>query len=76
MKENEPDIKYLFVPRSIAIIGASHDQKKIGIGLAGQGRQNKISQQREKDLCIPDPWTHEEREIFKELFGGFSYERG
>ena len=30
MKENEPDIKYLLDPRSIAVIGASQDQKKIG----------------------------------------------
>ena len=30
MKENEPEIKYLFEPRSVAVIGASHDQKKIG----------------------------------------------
>src|SRR5512136_2302932 len=30
MRENEPDIKYLFEPRSVAVIGASHDQKKIG----------------------------------------------
>src|SRR5512136_2779808 len=30
MRENEPDIKYLFEPRSLAVIGASHDQRKIG----------------------------------------------
>jgi acetyl coenzyme A synthetase (ADP forming)-like protein len=30
MRTNEPDIKYLFEPRSVAVIGASHDQKKIG----------------------------------------------
>ena len=26
-----PDIKYLFEPRSVAVIGASHDPSKIGI---------------------------------------------
>ncbi len=30
MKANESDIKYLFEPRSVAVIGASHDQRKIG----------------------------------------------
>ena len=30
MKENEPDIRYLFDPRAVAVIGASHDQSKIG----------------------------------------------
>ena len=30
MRENEPDIKYLFEPRAVAVVGASHDQKKIG----------------------------------------------
>ena len=26
----DPEIKYLFEPRGIAVIGASHDQSKIG----------------------------------------------
>ncbi len=30
MKNNYPDIKHLFEPESIAIIGASHDKDKIG----------------------------------------------
>ena len=30
MKNNYPDIKHLFEPESIAIIGASHDKNKIG----------------------------------------------
>ena len=30
MIESEPDIRYLFEPRSVAVIGASHDQRKIG----------------------------------------------
>jgi len=28
--DNKPDIKYLFEPRGVAIIGASHDRNKIG----------------------------------------------
>ena len=31
MKMDEPDIKWLFEPRGIAVIGASHDPTKIGI---------------------------------------------
>ncbi|MCX5908177.1 MAG: acetyl CoA synthetase, partial [Deltaproteobacteria bacterium] len=31
--DKEPDIKYLFEPRSIAIIGASQDKKKIGYSI-------------------------------------------
>jgi len=30
MREKEPDITYLLEPRSVAVIGASHDQRKIG----------------------------------------------
>jgi acyl-CoA synthetase (NDP forming) len=30
MKDKFPDIKYLFEPRSVAIIGASHNKNKIG----------------------------------------------
>ena len=30
MRMEEPEIKYLFNPRGIAVIGASHDQSKIG----------------------------------------------
>jgi len=30
MKNNTPDIKYLFEPRQVAVIGASHDPAKIG----------------------------------------------
>jgi len=30
MNDNDADIKYLFEPRSIAIVGASHDASKIG----------------------------------------------
>ncbi len=46
MRENEPDIKYLFEPRAVAVIGASHDQKKIGYKLLDNiisgGYQGKI----------------------------------
>ncbi len=30
MKNNKPNIKYLFEPRSVAVIGVSHDKNKIG----------------------------------------------
>lgn len=33
MGKRYPDIKYLFEPRSVAVIGASHDQSKIGYKL-------------------------------------------
>ena len=46
MRENEPDIKYLFEPRAVAVIGASHDQKKIGYkvldNIVSGGYQGKV----------------------------------
>jgi acetyltransferase len=46
MRENEPDIKYLFEPRSVAVIGASHDQSKIGYkvldNIISGGYQGKV----------------------------------
>jgi acetyltransferase len=30
MSDNVPDIKYLFEPRAVAVIGASHDKNKLG----------------------------------------------
>jgi len=33
MSETTPDIRYLFEPRSVAVIGASHDESKIGYNI-------------------------------------------
>ena len=44
--DNKPDIKYLFEPGSIAIIGASHDESKIGYkfvqNISASGYKGKI----------------------------------
>ncbi len=42
MKVNQPDIKYLFKPRSIAIIGASSDKNKIGYQIIDNIKHSKF----------------------------------